>query len=570
MSIPPSNSSKPPVSGSVPPTGSGKQSGDQTKPAIPKGEGHESQTSLGDRKTSKTTPTPFTTPSPKTPEEAKNNYIQQSFRVEALETCTTLSRFAAGLSQHIASGNPHSAGAPLLVIHVGSNGKMTNIIPPDEGMRDPQKSKALRTTLAKTFDEISKHYTPEQKITLQKNLTEAKTELESCKQTLLDMQQPLPQPDLKGRGIRIDIPTWHQSPKLSEPFPSSRPNSHQPGSYVLPQRPPVTQQPDDVEDLISFKKPPLPPPSHSVKKEDQALARIKDPTITTLQVHRAEFYQGDTTPKDFDVSGDKAILLRQGNPLRGEAFVGAPLALLPGQTNYDRQGSEHSARKALLFPLLMNFMRKHQHLPAILFPKEATYAYQVGLASTLPNTAKVLAGYGSDTERKRCQELLSELEGVHPAVAELVAKDVTGSQKSSPLLEGGNPNTALYDTLTAAIVRDIERLEMSRFDDRIDVEELETYKMLEQSLSEDEWNDHAFEIAHDLARLCHCWTKGLEDQNELSNDCTIYLGDEPQEFDDKTTLANPPSVPGAFKQQKDWMLGYEHLKSLYEWDSSWV
>ncbi|WP_062265505.1 hypothetical protein [Endozoicomonas arenosclerae] len=567
MSIPPPGPNKPPAHGTVPPGGSNKPSGDQTKPHTPKGSGHQSKTSLGDRKTSTTAPTPFTTPAPKTPEEARNNYIQQSFRVEALETRKTLSTFAAGLSQHIASGIPNSAGAPLLVIHVGSNGKMTNIIPADEGLMDPQASKALRESLVKTFNEVNKFYTPESKAALQKDLTEAKSKLENFKQTLVEMQQPLPEPDLKGRGIRIDLPALHKPPELSEPFPPPRPNSHKPGSYVLPKQPPVTSQPDD-EELIDLSVPPPPLPRQPVRKEDQALARIKDPTVTALQLHKAEFYKAGTGPKDFDVSGDKAILLRQGNPLEGEAFVGAPLALLPGQTSHKCQGSDHSARKALLFPLLMNFMRKHRHPSAVLFPKEAVYAYQVGLASTLPNTSKVLEGYGSDTERRRCQKLLIDLE-VHPAVAEYIANDVAGSQKSSHTATG-KPNTALYDTLTAAIVRDIERLEMTRFNDGIDVEDLETYKMLEQSMSEDEWDERAFEISHDLAHLCHCWTSGLEDQGELTDDCTIYIADEPVEFDDETSLSAPPSQPGAFKRQKDWMLGYEHLKSLYKWDDSWV
>ncbi|KEQ18337.1 hypothetical protein [Endozoicomonas numazuensis] len=568
MSIPPSNSNKPPVHGPVPPAGPGKQSGDQTTPAIPKGDSQTPKQSLADRKASKTSPTPFTIPSPKTPEEAKNNYIQQSFRVEALETRTTLAIFAAGLSRHIASGNPNSAGAPILVIHVGSNGKMTNIIPADEGMRDLEQSKALRASLTKTFDEVSKYYSPENKAALQKDLNEAKRELETCKQTLLDMKQALPRPDLAGRGIHIDIPTLGQPPKLSEPFPPSRPDSHPPGPYALPPRPPVTQSPDD-EDLIDLQDFPPPPPAPPVSKENRE-PQINDPTISTLQIHRADFYQGDTGPRDFDSSGDKAILLRQGNPLKNEAFVGTPLALLPDQEDHDYQGSAHSARKALLFPLLMNFMRKHQHPSAISFPKEAVYAYQVGLAATLPNTAKTLEGYGSDTERKRCQELLTELESVHPAVAELIARDITGSQKTSPSIDTRKSKAALYDTLTAAIVRDIERLEMSRFNNKIDVEELEIYQRLEQSMPEDEWDQHAFEISQDLARLCHCWTQGLNDQNELTNDVTIYIGGAPREFDDSSALTLPPSDPGAFKQQKEWMLGYEHLKSLYEWDDSWV
>lgn len=569
MSIPPSNPNRPLVHGSESPNGPGQRSGDETQPVIPRGEHPPSQRSLAGRKASQTVPVPYSTSSPATlpptnPEEAEKHFIQQRFRVEALETRTTLARFADSLSQHIASGNPDRAEAPLLIIHVGSNGKMTNIIPADEAIRDPQTSKTLRESLAKTFKEINEYYTPEKKAALQKDLAEAKKELVSSEQTLLDLQRPLPQPDLKGRGIPIDTSSLKKPPELSETFPPPRPNSHRPGTYAVSHD--LSETDGRTEKIVfdnvsgKLKYPP------SEEDPEPNLAAGSDPAIETLQFYQADFYQDSTAIRDFDSSGDKAILLRQGDPLEDEASVGAPLALLAGQKNHDCQGSDHSARKALLFPLLMNFMRKHRHPSANQFPKEATYAYQVGLAATLPNTAKVLEGYGSDTERERCQNLLTDLEDMHPAVAEIVARDVTGSQKTHPQVGDEKPGTAFYDALTASIIRDIERFEMARFENRMDVEDLEIYKKLRQSMSEEEWQSKVSDISLDLAQLCYCWIKGLKEQGEVTDDCQIYLQEKPLDFIDETRPSVGPNAVGAYSRQRDWMLSYEHLQSLYDWD----
>lgn len=556
MSIPPANPNKPAAHGSEPPAVPGQPSGDETQPVIPRGDTPQSQTSLGRRKASKTVPVPHTRPlpAPATPEEAEKHFIQQSFRVEALETRATLARCALDLSQQIASGKPNGAEPPLLVIHVGSNGRMTNIIPADEGMRDPQASKTLRESLAKTFTEIGQYYTSEKKVALQKDLAEAKRELESRKQTLLEMQHTLPRPNLKGRGIRVDLPSLEKSPELSEP------DSHGPGTYAVRQ-----DQTDGRSEKLIY-DPATDTLRSPLSQEDLQpdLAPVNDPVIATLRHYQVELYQDNNATRDFDLSGDKAIFLRQGNPLSGEDSVGAPLASLPDQ-NDDCQGSAHSARKALLFPLLMNFMRKHGHPSATEFPKEAIYPYQLGLAVNRPNTARVLESRGNDTERERCQDLLIRVEDMHPAVAEVVARDVTGSQKTDPQMGGERSDTALSKTLTASIVRDIERLEMSRFDNGIAIEDLETYQMLEQSMSKEEWKSRASKISLDLAEFCYYWIKGLKDQGEVTHDCQVYRGGDPLEFIDTTRPLAVPIVVGAYSQQKNRMLRYELLQSYYDW-----
>ncbi|WP_422135809.1 hypothetical protein [Endozoicomonas sp. ALD040] len=562
MSIPPSHPHKPGVHGSQPPNRPGSQPDDKTRPVLPRGENHQPQTSLGQRKTAKTAPVPDTRPgpanlSPTTPEEAEKHFIQQSFRVEALETRATLARSAASLSQQIASGIPDSTETPLLVIHVGSNGKMTNIIPADENMGDPQAASAIRESLAKTFTQVSRYYTLEKKAALQKDLAEAKRELESSEQTLLDMGLPLPQPNLKGRGIRIEPTLLEKSPEFS------RPDSHRPGVYAVPQH--LSETDDRSEELL------LDPLTSKLKlpslKEDpqpDLATQSSDPAIATLKYYQAELYQDDTPAKDFDAKGDLAVLLRQDDPLMEEASVGTP-ALLPRQ-NDNRQGLAHSARKAMLFPILMNLMRKYEHPAAREFPTEAIYAYQVGLAATSPNTAKLLKGNGSDTERERCQKLLTDFEDVHPEVAKVVAMDVTGSHQPRLHIGFEQPETALSNSLPASIVRDIERLEMSRFNKQIAVEDLEIYQMLKQLIFEKNRLDQATDISIDLTELCHYWLQGLKDQEEVT-DFQIYREGEPLEFIGKVIPPAAPTAAGEYSRQREWMLNYEHLKNFYDWDN---
>ncbi|WOG28410.1 hypothetical protein [Endozoicomonas sp. 8E] len=562
MSIPPSHPHKPGVHGSQPPNEPGSQPGDETRPVLPRGENHLPQTSLGQRKTAKTAPVPNTrpgpaTPSPTTPEEAEKHFIQQSFKVEALETRATLARSAASLSQQIASGIPDSKETPLLVIHVGSNGKMTNIIPADENMGDPQAARVIRESLAKTFTEVSRYYTSEKKAALQKDLAKAKRELESSEQTLLDMGLPLPQPNLKGRGIRIEPTLLEKSPEFS------RPDSHRPGIHAVPQH---LSETDDNSEKLLFD--PLTSklkfPSSKEDPQPDLATPTSDPVIATLKYYQAELYQGSTETRDFDLKGDKAVVLRQSNPLMEEASVGTP-ALLSGQ-NYSRQDSAHSARKAMLFPILMNLMRKYEHPAAQEFPTEAIYAYQVGLAATSPNTAKLLEGNGSDTERKRCQKLLTDFDDVHPEVAKVVAMDVTGSHQPRLHIGVEQSETALSNSLPASIVRDIERLEMSRFNKQIAVEDLEIYQMLKQLIFEENRLDEANNISIDLAELCQYWLQGLKDQKEVT-DFQIYREGEPLEFIGRVIPPAVPTAAGAYSRQREWMLNYEHLKNFYDWDS---
>ncbi|MRI31559.1 hypothetical protein EOPP23_00950 [Endozoicomonas sp. OPT23] len=536
-----------------------KSAKDSTKPG-PLEPSQTSGKSISERKTVTNNTTSSIQPEDLSPEKLLSDFQSSRLRKESLEHQVCLAREAGNISQILRHQNLGAAPPHIIVIHIGGSGDMTNVIPPDLSMQNTKKSAALCNTLADTFALIDKHFTEDQKSQLTADLNSAKENLSNIEAKLAEHNIPLPgrpKPEMRS-ALALDL--------LNKLRPQIRPDSipvapgserQKPLTYFSDQRvhesPEPLKKPPRAEDPVT----PSPLVSHSsapakskktrgkrVRQKDRQPSQqskespVKTPEPQNKQIKLTEAYKAGrvkiqtvninpyaTTeaqePTDNLIG--RATLARIGNSPLDTHGLPNPLSKIPDiDPRIDTTGKQayaHSARKALLFPILMNSMKAWQHPEALCYSDQVIPLYQLGLAAATPNTRGVLEKTGSAEQQKLITDMLINLGDIDSEISTTIATDISGT---NDIFEhaGNSP-------IAAKLVRDIERLERMRFITSLNIEDLESFKLIKHQLEQtNQWPSNEQAVKRHFSDLCAGWLCGLQEQGEIEVGCSIKFNNE--------------------------------------------
>ena len=589
----------PKSSGLTPMTGAGNSEkpapGGSAKPPQPLEADQTADKALSDRQTTASGNTSSLKPENHSPEKLRNDYTNAVWKKESLEHQTYLAREAGIISQLLNSQHLTSASPRVLIVHIGGDGEMTNVIPPDESMNNPAKSSAICKSLAKTFAAVNQYYTEDRKQQLGTDLKSAVQDLEAIKSRLVEHGIAIPttassRPSAlalndSNRGLplitpdRLPAPTTptmakpatHHSISFFADQSVHAPTSHQPVTQTelpvpksdsAPAKSKRKEQSRSCQQQQTEPQPPITEP-HNHQEQQASSYKIGRKKIKTATINPY------TAPSDTRPTSDRmnrAALTRLGSMIQDQHDLTSPLSTIPGiDPKIDvtgKQGLAHSARKAILFPILMNCMKAWQHPEAIQYANQALPLYQLALATAVPDSRGVLEQKGSVEQQRIIREALVGFNNVDPDMAMTVATDVSGTNMLFE--DGANPSP-----LAASPIRDIERFERTRFVPELNIEALESFNLIKAQLeSEGKWSSAETNVRRQFIDICESWLKGLNEQGELLVNCQIKSkGKTAASIMPKAMTSEAPTIKSpatAFTSQKELMLKQPALAHFYE------
>ena len=413
----------------------------------------------------------------------KQSYAKQWNTVQAMRAQNHLINNLDAIIQSLNSPDTFTGSAPFTIIHIGENGKMIRLHPPEKGFREeavnvePAKNQLVESLRA--FD---------------KSLGRTETrmfreELGAAEATLVGFGQ-----QLKSAGVSVPSVPMGFSPVsivefLQTRVPEKAPRPTSPSTSTatkdvqyqgLPAHKAKPDEPEFSEDVPStVPKPPfpVPPATPSTKpaavKDDESTEEDEDDTLPRPSAD--DFINPDippehlTAPPSYLAELNKYRVFKDPSRHPGHVVEDAVGAMTAGDELTPESGSSygkaHITRKALLFGLLINLHKISGRNEAIYLNKETVRLIQLGMMYTNISEDDLLQRKANPAAEQKCKAFLLEGEQATPPVAAFVASIVAG--------------TAHQDSLPARVMRDVIRLEAMRYADQFDLDSLESNAIYE-------------------------------------------------------------------------------------------